>query len=705
VKKILLILLFIIGCTTDGLEIYEPDLIGPPSFTLSFTAGSGGSVSSPGSVYEVGSEVTITATPVSGYIFSGWSNGSSENPLTVIVNSNISINATFTPIPLFNVTLTANSGGSVSGGGSYQEGTQVTLYASPISGYTFSSWSDGSTDSNKTITITENITLTANFVETVYTYTLSVESGNGGSVSTTGGVYNEGTQVNITATPSSGYSFNTWSNGSTDNPTTVTINSDLTLTANFDATPSYNITLNGNSGGLVSGGGSYQQGTQVNLSATPNTGYLFSSWSDGSTEQSRTITVSQNLTLSANFEIISSGTTSYSINISANTGGSVSGGGSYDEGTQLTLTATPNSGYTFSSWSDGSTEQSRTITVSQDLTLTANFDATPSYNITLNGNSGGSVSGGGSYQQGTQVNLTATPSTGYLFSSWSDGSTEQSRTITVSQNLILSANFSATANLNSSLGNFQIGSLEFYNGNLYVGTHNKILKIDSAGNIYTYLGAGGEIDIDIDIAGESDFITGLVFDNNGALYFGGDRTLRKLVGSQITTIYSNGVSTGGIVVNSNNDIFIPMCCANKTMRKVDQSGNVSLFSTLGGSVYGSDIKNDIIYMAYSTGEIKTISSTNPSSPGGLHTVSSVVDFLTSIKIDQNGNLYILNSSNSQNGKLIKVVNGSETLLINDLWSTRGLDFDDNGNLYVGDMGRIHKVSPEGTVSVFINTRQ
>ena len=85
--------------------------------------------------------------------------------------------------------------------------------------------------------------------------------------------------------------------------------------------------------------------------------------------------------------------------------------------------------------------------------------------------------------------------------------------------------------------------------------------------------------------------------------------------------------------------------------------------------------------------------------------SITLEFLTSIKIDQSGNLYILNSSNNQNGKLIKVVNGSETVLINDLWSTRGIDFDDNGNLYVGDMGRIHKVAPDGTVSVFINTRQ
>ena len=364
--------IILLSCTTDGLKIYEPDLLGPPSFTLSFTAGSGGSVSSPGGVYEEGSEVTITATPVSGYIFSGWSNGSADNPITLTVNSDTTLNATFTAIPTYSVTLTANSGGSVTGGGSYQEGTQVTLSATPTSGYIFSSWSDGLTDSNRTITISENITLSANFVETVYTYTLSVEAGNGGSVSSSGGVYEEGVQVTITASPDSGYTFGSWSNGSTENTITITLDSDLSLTANFETIPSFSISLNANSGGSVSGAGTYYQGAQVTISASPNSGYLFSSWSDGSTEQNRTISVTQNLTLTANFvESINN----YSLSVEAGNGGSVSTiGGVYEDGTQVTITATPSSGFVFVSWSDGSTQQNRTITVTQNLTLTANFE-------------------------------------------------------------------------------------------------------------------------------------------------------------------------------------------------------------------------------------------------------------------------------------------------------------------------------------------
>jgi hypothetical protein len=54
-------------------------------------------------------------------------------------------------------------------------------------------------------------------------YTLTVSAGEGGSVSTPGGTFSSGTQVSITATPSEGYSFSGWSNGSSDNPLSVTL--------------------------------------------------------------------------------------------------------------------------------------------------------------------------------------------------------------------------------------------------------------------------------------------------------------------------------------------------------------------------------------------------------------------------------------------------------------------------------------------------
>ena len=72
--------------------------------------------------------------------------------------------------------------------------------------------------------------------------TLTVSAGDGGSVSTTGGTFASGTQVSITATPNAGYSFSGWSDGSTANPLNVTLNSNTTITANFELLPMYTVT-------------------------------------------------------------------------------------------------------------------------------------------------------------------------------------------------------------------------------------------------------------------------------------------------------------------------------------------------------------------------------------------------------------------------------------------------------------------------------
>ena len=68
----------------------------------------------------------------------------------------------------------------------------------------------------------------------------------------------------------------------------------------------------------------------------------------------------------------------YTVSISAAAGGAVStAGGSYEQGQTLSVTATPQSGYAFTSWSDGNTNPTRSITVNSNTTLTANFEALP----------------------------------------------------------------------------------------------------------------------------------------------------------------------------------------------------------------------------------------------------------------------------------------------------------------------------------------
>ena len=135
----------------------------------------------------------------------------------------------------------------------------------------------------------------------------------------------------------------------------------------------YTLTASAGDGGSVSTtGGTFSQGTQVSITATPNTGYSFSGWSNGSTANPLTVNLNSNTTVTANFQLI---VTSYTLTVSAGEGGSVlSEGGEYEEGTEVTITATPDEGYEFTGWSDGETSISRVVTISSDTTLSASFE-------------------------------------------------------------------------------------------------------------------------------------------------------------------------------------------------------------------------------------------------------------------------------------------------------------------------------------------
>ena len=81
--------------------------------------------------------------------------------------------------------------------------------------------------------------------------------------------------------------------------------------------------------------------------------------------------------MSATFELIPP--TKYSVNLTSNGNGSVSGGGSYDSGSVVSISATPDSGYRFKQWSDGNTDNPRSIAVNGDISLSAAFELIPPY--------------------------------------------------------------------------------------------------------------------------------------------------------------------------------------------------------------------------------------------------------------------------------------------------------------------------------------
>ena len=207
-------------------------------------------------------------------------------------------------------------------------------------------------------------------------------------------------------------------------------------------------------GGTVTGGGTYAEGTTATLTATANSGYMFSGWYNGSTKvssnKSYTFTVTGNVTLTAKFGKLSMG---YTVTATADpaAGGTVTGGGTYSNGQSATVTATPNNGYLFSGWHNGSTwvsyNKSYTFTVTGNVTLTAKFGKKMNYTVTATANptAGGTVNGGGTYYAGQTATVTATPNSGWKFTGWFDGnnqvSSSTSYSFTVTGNVTLTAKF------------------------------------------------------------------------------------------------------------------------------------------------------------------------------------------------------------------------------------------------------------------------
>jgi alpha-tubulin suppressor-like RCC1 family protein len=145
--------------SSHNLAVSAPLIIVVPVFftmTLS-TAGSGTVAASPsGPVYLAGIDVIITATPNPGQVFAGWTVDGvpqgAANPLTLTMNSDHTVVATFAPVPeppqppqppaapVYSLALSAEAGGSASGGGSYSAGTVATLVATPDAGQVFLGW-------------------------------------------------------------------------------------------------------------------------------------------------------------------------------------------------------------------------------------------------------------------------------------------------------------------------------------------------------------------------------------------------------------------------------------------------------------------------------------------------------------------------------------------------------------------------------------
>jgi hypothetical protein len=362
-----------------------------------------------------------------------------------------------------------SNGGSVNGDGSFNAGASVTVTADPAVGYSFVNWTEGgtqvSTSESYTFTIAGNRNLVANFVAqtpTTYTVALSASPSNGGSVNGDGS-FNAGASVTVTADPAVGYSFVNWTEGGTQVSTsesyTFTIAGNRNLVANFVAqTPTtYTVALSASpsNGGTVSGGGTFNEGITVTAHAAPMAGYTFVNWTENgaivSTSVSYIFQVTSNRTLIANFQLVAAEEYTVGLSVAPVASGTVSGSGTFESGSSVTVSANAANGYNFLNWTEGdnvvSSNATYTFTITSDRDLKANFEP-EKYTITLTANpSAGGFTNFSSNQFafGQSVTINANENSNYKFVNWTENgvevSTNKSYTFMAEANRSLVANF------------------------------------------------------------------------------------------------------------------------------------------------------------------------------------------------------------------------------------------------------------------------
>ncbi len=366
-----------------------------------------------------------------------------------------------------------------------KEGDQVMLQANVLPDYTFLGWYEANTLLSKDLTFlytmpTRDVTLVAMTekntseewnpdlpsdpeMETVYIEVISADATMGKTIGSAH--YTIGSTITIQAIPYTGYHFVQWNDGNTEPIRTLEVTDATTYIAQFDVNQ-YNVLVlsNDENMGTVKGSGTYAYLTKANIQATAKQGYQFEKWSDNNTCTSRSISVTGDFVLIAEFSAMRVKLNVVSSNVNA---GMVTGSGSYLKGESVIITAIANDGYNFIQWSDGNTQAERIVVVDEEQTYTAYF-VPKQYDIslTVNDNKMGYVRGNGTYAYATDVEITAIPYFGYHFDQWSDGNDTNPRIVHLTTNTSLTAIFHIAQSVNET-ATICYGEEYLWHGRLY----------------------------------------------------------------------------------------------------------------------------------------------------------------------------------------------------------------------------------------------
>ncbi len=266
-------------CRSDALvtvevTVTEQDLTPDNMLTVTVNEPAWGTVTPPGGIYPVGAVVQVTATPSAGYIFMEWRGSylTSNNPLTMVLNTNVTLEAVFieavpqavivTPTNLvvlegsnatFTIRLARPPAADISVFVTALGGSNIVLQSSATKVFTSLNWSNAQQVVLSSLPdfdrVNESVLfecsapgLPSVFIQVTeedatpdYAFSATPNNPAWGAVNVTGGIYPAGNTIQLAAMPSNYFRFVGWTGGYTgsNNPITIVLDSDLVIEAVF----------------------------------------------------------------------------------------------------------------------------------------------------------------------------------------------------------------------------------------------------------------------------------------------------------------------------------------------------------------------------------------------------------------------------------------------------------------------------------------
>ncbi|MCL2446414.1 MAG: InlB B-repeat-containing protein [Oscillospiraceae bacterium] len=433
-------------------------------FTLTVVNGSGSGE------HPAGNVPIVAAAPPEGMRFAAWTGDVaaiddvfSDSTFVTITDADVTVEATFEPIPSFEVTVVNGTGG-----GMFMEGVTVAIEVQVPANHYFTGWvsADGVTFANAAFAETTFVML-GNAVTVTATYApdeqfaLTVVDGTGAPA----GPHFAGATVTITAgAPPANHHFTGWTgdvafeDATAEITTIVMPANDLAVTANFAPNPQFTVTVvNGSS----TPAGPFFAGETVTITAgAPPVGYDgFAGWTGAvaftnASEATTTFVMpANNVTVTANFTPEGPQPELFAVTVNGGTGG-----GNFLAGAIVNLAANePAAGYEFAGWTIAGLD-----TEGLDLTAATLTFVMPANNVTAQAHfveEGGQLefftvtvvngTGGGTFLAGNSVTVTANePAEGYEFAGWTVAG------VTIADTSATSLTFTMPANAVTATANF-----------------------------------------------------------------------------------------------------------------------------------------------------------------------------------------------------------------------------------------------------------